>query len=47
MPLDICYPSLTEVICNQPAEGLGEIFTTFTIPKKCPTCILHNKSAEL
>lgn len=39
IPIGISNASLREAILNQPDEGMGEEFTAFTIPKKCPTFI--------
>lgn len=39
MPIGISNPSLREAIINQPEEGMGKEFTSFTIPRNCPTFI--------
>ncbi|WP_258000523.1 hypothetical protein [Bacillus sp. Marseille-P3661] len=39
MPIGISNPSLREAINNQPEEGKGKEFTSFTIPRNCPTFI--------
>ncbi|MGJ9458513.1 hypothetical protein [Oceanobacillus sp. CF4.6] len=43
VPMGISNPSLLEAIRNQPEKGMGEEFTAFTIPKKCPTFIKQDQ----
>ncbi len=37
IPLGFANSSLTKAVTNQPAEGMGERFEAFVIPKSCPT----------
>ncbi|WP_245712547.1 hypothetical protein [Anaerobacillus alkalilacustris] len=37
VPLGFSNASLITAINNQPDQGLGEEFTAFVIPRKCPT----------
>jgi hypothetical protein len=37
IPLGFANSDLAEAVKNQPEAGLGERFTAFVIPKKCPT----------
>lgn len=37
VPLGFANSTLVEAVHNQPKEGMGEEFTAFVIPKKCPT----------
>lgn len=39
VPLGFTNNSFVSAIKNQPKEGMGEEFTAFVIPKKCPTFI--------
>lgn len=37
IPLGFANTSFIHAVKNQPAEGLGEVFTAFVIPVSCPT----------
>lgn len=37
IPLGFANSSLRKAVLNQPADGMGERFEAFVIPKSCPT----------